>query len=184
MTKHRKTKRRSQKGGLFGFFEGSDTTPSYGEKKAWYNPTGWFESSNSQSDSIITQVDTSIGNGATNAINAAKSGMDAVSNSVSNAMESLTSPSDTTQYQTTQYQTTPLGGKRKRYSRTMKGGKGDLGLTYYATPVSGIKVVEPNTWLLYNNGTNQCSIKGGSRKRRAHRRKTKKNRQTRRHKKH
>jgi hypothetical protein len=45
----------------------------------------------------------------------------------------------------------------------MRGGKGGLGLTYYATPVSGLKVVEPNEWLLYNNGAN---YKGGSRKRR------------------
>jgi len=48
-----------------------------------------------------------------------------------------------------------MGGRRSR-RRKMRGGKGDLGLTYYATPVSGIKVVEPT--------------KGGSRRRRRTRR--------------
>jgi len=52
----------------------------------------------------------------------------------------------------------PTGGRRSR-RRKMRGGKGDLGLMYYATPVSGIKVVEPTYW-----------IKGGSRKRRHTRR--------------
>ena len=51
-----------------------------------------------------------------------------------------------------------MGGRRSR-RRKMRGGKGDLGLMYYATPVSGIQVVEPTYW-----------IKGGSRKRRHTRR--------------
>ena len=57
----------------------------------------------------------------------------------------------------------PIGGKR-RIRRSMKGGKG---LTYYASPVSGLKVAEPTTWI------------GGSRKRKN---KGKKSRRTRRHK--
>ena len=73
-------------------------------------------------------------------------------------------------------QSNSYGGKRRRHSRTMKGGKGGLGLTYYASPVSGLKVAEPTTWQYYANGTNQYSVKGGSRKRRG-----KKSRKTRRH---
>lgn len=62
------------------------------------------------------------------------------------------------------------GGKRRRRSMTkskiMRGGKGGLGLTYYASPVSGIKVAQPTSWQYYANGTNQYSVKGGSKKRR------------------
>jgi len=36
----------------------------------------------------------------------------------------------------------------------MKGGKG-LGLTYYATPVSGLKVAEPTTFLKYGGKGNK-----------------------------
>jgi hypothetical protein len=50
----------------------------------------------------------------------------------------------------------------------MHGGKGDLGLTYYASPVQGANVAEPTYW-----------IKGGSR-----RRKSRKARRTRRHRRH
>jgi hypothetical protein len=46
----------------------------------------------------------------------------------------------------------------------MKGGK--LSLTYYSTPVSGLKVAEPTTLQYYNQGTNQRSVnfRGGSKK--------------------
>ena len=54
------------------------------------------------------------------------------------------------------------GGRRRRH---MRGGKGGLGLTYYASPVHGANVAEPTYW-----------IKGGSR-----RRKSRKARRTRRH---
>lgn len=57
---------------------------------------------------------------------------------------------------------TSVGGRRRK-RKSMRGGKGGLGLVYYATPVSDIKVAEPTYW-----------IKGGSRRRktRRHRRKT------------
>ena len=57
----------------------------------------------------------------------------------------------------------PAGGSRRR--RRMRGGKGGLGLGYYASPVQGANVAEPTSW-----------IKGGSR-----RRKSRKSRRTRRH---
>jgi hypothetical protein len=73
------------------------------------------------------------------------------------------------------------GGRRRKRARSMKGGKGGLGLTYYAAPVDGLKVAEPTTWQYYANGTNQYSVKGGSRKRRNSKRKPRKSRRTRRH---
>jgi hypothetical protein len=61
------------------------------------------------------------------------------------------------------------GGKLKKQTmnknKTMKGGKGGLGLTYYATPVSGLNVAEPTSWQYYANGTNQYTVKGGSKRR-------------------
>ena len=57
-------------------------------------------------------------------------------------------------------------GGRKR--RKMQGGKGGLGLTYYATPVLKSEVVGPNEWLSY-----KINYKGGSRKRRCKTRKCK-----------
>ena len=78
-------------------------------------------------------------------------------------------------------QMSSYGGKRRRRSMTkskiMKGGKGGLGLTYYASPVSGIKVAQPTSWQYYANGTNQYSVKGGSKKRRKGR-KSRKSRKT------
>jgi hypothetical protein len=57
------------------------------------------------------------------------------------------------------------GGRRRRH---MRGGKGGLGLTYYASPVEGSNVAEPTYW-----------IRGGTR-----RRKSRKSRRTRRHRRH
>jgi hypothetical protein len=105
--------------------------------------------------------------------------------------EPFSSTPDTTMTQTYLPQSQPAqnsyvsqGGKRKRRSRTMKGGKGGLGLTYYATPVSGIKVAEPTTLLYYADGTNQYSVKGGSKRRKTGKRKQKKHNRTRRNKKY
>ena len=63
----------------------------------------------------------------------------------------------------------PQGGKSGKQTmnknKTMKGGKGGLGLTYYATPVSGLNVADPTSWQYYANGTNQYTLKGGSKRR-------------------
>jgi hypothetical protein len=175
MTKH-KTKRRSQKGGLFGYFEGTDTS-IYGEKKPWYER--WFGSSSSaypsQTESFVNKVDTSIGNAATTSMNAVTDAVNMVQDKVTSSISSTDNSIDNSVPNS-------YGGKRKKHGK-IKGGKGSLGLTYYANPISGIKVVEPDTWLLYKDGTNQCSIKGGSRKRRTQKRKLRKRTRTRRHKK-
>ena len=65
-----------------------------------------------------------------------------------------------------------IGGKRRHKKYTLKGGK-SLGLTYYATPVSNMKVAEPTYWEVYANGTNQYNIKGGSKRKAKKQRKTK-----------
>jgi hypothetical protein len=93
---------------------------------------------------------------------------------MTNSMNSYQNPQQ-------EQQMSSYGGKRRRRSMTkskiMKGGKGGLGLTYYASPVSGIKVAQPTSWQYYANGTNQYSVKGGSKKRRKGR-KSRKSRKT------
>jgi len=83
----------------------------------------------------------------------------------SNSMNSYQTPNPPQAQQMSAY-----GGKRRRKSmnksKRMKGGNGRLGLTYYASPVSGLKVAEPTSWQYYANGTNQYSVKGGSKRRR------------------
>jgi hypothetical protein len=182
MTKHRITKRRNQRGG------------------AWYDPLGLFTSSETTyvepTSSIVDEakkkvdaLNASIGSAAETTVNAVtdtgKMLVDKVSEPFSSTPDTTSSSSYLPQAQPSQAsQTSFNGGKRKRRSRTMKGGKGGLGLTYYATPVSGIKVAEPTTLLYYENGTNQYSVKGGSKRRKTGKRKQKKHNRTRRHKKY
>ena len=61
-----------------------------------------------------------------------------------------------------------FGGKRSSRQMRMKGGR-DLGLDYYATPVSGLRVAQP-TYMEYYNGGKRSS-KQRRTKRRSHRRK-------------
>ena len=64
--------------------------------------------------------------------------------------------------------TNPIGGKR-RSMRMRKGGYRGLGLTYYATPVNGIKVAEPTYMEYYTGG------KRGKKTRKQMRKKCRKN---------
>jgi hypothetical protein len=192
MTKHRTSKRRSQKGG------------------AWYNPGSWFGSSdpNAPKKSVlesITGATNSAISGAsgalTSATNSVTQGASNLGSSISSSLSkdvNLTSSTPTTTDSTsgippagippagtqpagTQPAGTIMGGRRRRKGRgrTMRGGKDGLGLTYYASPVSGLKVAEPTYWI--NSNTNQ-SIKGGSKSKR--RKSSRKNRKSRRHRKH
>lgn len=63
----------------------------------------------------------------------------------------------------------PIGGKRRRSMRMRKGGYRGLGLTYYATPVDGIKVAEPTYMEYYTGG------KRGKKTRKQMRKKCRKN---------
>lgn len=196
MTKHRRPKRtktrRSQKGGFWGFGESQDpNAPSF-----WGKLTNWGTSAVDKSKELGNSINTGLGDMGTQASNVMSSTMSNVgeglsslnplsSNQVADAnippapVTDTNIPPDTTSVPTTQSVSTQgsFGGRRRRYRRTMKGGKGGLGLTYYATPVSGLRVAEPTTWQYYANGTNQYSVKGGSRKRRG-----RKSRKFRRHK--
>lgn len=183
MTKHRKTKRRSQKGGFLGFGESEDpNAPSF-----WSKLTGWGTSAVEKTKEVGSNIDTGLGNMGTQASNAVSSTFSAVGEGFSNLIPSSSNVSSPPVASTTTVSSPPVastttgytGGRRRRRTRSMKGGKGGLGLTYYATPVSGLAVAEPTSWQFYANGTNQYSVKGGSRKRRG-----RKSRRTRRHRKH
>lgn len=153
MTRHRKTKRRIYRGG------------------DWFSPSTWFSGSSDKAKSVVNSAESSLGN---------------ISNSVSNSFSSLSSynpfsssTDSSTSYSapapvysppasSTTYMPQSVGGRRRRghrgrsrklSDRKLSGGKGGLGLTYYATPVSGLKVAEPTYW-----------IKGGTRRRRHTRR--------------
>lgn len=129
MTKHRKTKRRQRGGGLFDWFSSSTTS----------SEPGMYEKTKNMFSGWFSSAPTNY-------------------EPVQQPAQPVAQPIQPVGYQEQQYNINPTGGRRSR-RRKMRGGKGDLGLMYYATPVSGIKVVEPTYW-----------IKGGSRKRRHTRR--------------
>lgn len=182
MTKHRRTKRRSQKGGFWPFTTSDPNAPT----QSWGD---YFSGLGTKAKEGMNNVNTGLGNLATSAQSTFNQTTDSVSQ-VLNKDVNLTGQDISTQEpvistSANNVENQPVtnlipmttGGKYRRRSRSMKGGKGGLGLTYYATPVSGLRVVQPTTWQYYANGTNQYSIKGGSRKRRM-----RKSRRTRRHK--
>ena len=161
MARHKRTrtKKRRQRGGFWPFTSSSDSTYQPTSTSSW---TSWFSS---KAKDTTNSLENTLGN---------------LSSSVTNTMSSLTSSSTTpvtsdsltpSQSQSTQNQPTQsqvmsgtYGGKR-RTKRRMKGGD-KLGLTYYATPVSGIKMPEPTYWI-------QGGRKHRKSKRHTHKRRTK-----------
>jgi hypothetical protein len=197
MTKHRRTRRRGQKGGFLGFGESSEPSVQQPQQSS---DQGWFSWIGTKTKESADKINTGIGSAMTSASDTAKSGL-------SSMAEGITSlnpfgSSDTSNVNTGVnngntgvnngntgvnnvnpisstgvVSTGSMGGRRRKRCRSMKGGKGGSNLAYYAAPVSGLKVAEPTSWQYYANGVNQYSVKGGSRKRRG-----RKSRRTRRHK--
>jgi hypothetical protein len=142
MARHKRTrtKKRRQRGGFWPFTSSSDSTYQPASTSSW---TSWLSS---KAKDTTNSLENTLGN---------------LSSSVTDTMSSLTSSSTTpstsdsltpSQSQSTQSQpmqsqvmSGTYGGKR-RTKRRMKGGD-KLGLTYYATPVSGIKMPEPTYWI-------------------------------------
>jgi len=179
MTKHRRTRRRriNQKGGLFGFFESNPNVPT----QSWGD---YFNSFGTKAKEAGNMINTSIGNAASATLETANKYNPLASNEINSAQVPVQVPA---QFPAQTNSTGSFGGthrtRARMRARSMKGGKGGLGLTYYAAPVSDLKVAEPTTWQYYANGTNQYSVKGGSRKRRGRGRgRGRKSRRSRRHK--
>ena len=146
---------RSQKGGAwynpFSWFGTQTYVPE--EEKSMVNRIGESITSGIQKvDDTLATASTSISQGATNIVNS--------TTDLLNKDVSLMGSSNQEQPLTT-YQSNVVGGKRRKSvkhrnkSRTRhlarKGGKG-LGLTYYASPVSDIKIAEPTYLLNYEGG--------------------------------
>ena len=169
MTKHRTSRRRSQKGGLFGFFESPD--PNAPPKQGWGE---WFSGKTSNASGALTNVTDSVTQGASNLGSSIGSTLNSnVDLTGSTPVEAPIGVAEApigvaeAPIQSSVYN--PLGGRRRR---KMKGGKG---LVDNATPVSGLNVAKPTYWI----GTK--SMNGGSKRRQRKSRKSRKSRKTRRH---
>jgi hypothetical protein len=157
MTKHRKYKKcnkRTQRGGVWPFTESDPTAPTWRSKAS-----NWFQSKTSGENSSWGSLFGSTTPTTTSTTTTPTSTPTSTSTTYTPPTPETVTTSETVTTPPTP-ETVITGGKRRK--KSLKGGKGGLGLTYYATPVSGLNVVEPNEWLLYNNMAN---LKGGSRKR-------------------
>lgn len=181
MTKHKRTnRRRSQKGGFslnpLNWFSSSDSDPNapgfWDQTKK--NVTSGMEQLNSGVGSLGSNIKNTVADTATsiNPFSSSTNNLEPSNMNSSNTYDSNTTstnysePSNMNSSNTNGDNLQQYAGKRRRRRcKTMKGG---LGLTYYASPVSGLKVASPNSWQFYANGTNQYSSKGGSRKRKHH----------------
>jgi hypothetical protein len=172
MTKHRTSRRRSQKGGLFGFFESQVVDPNAPPKQGWGS---WFSGATTGASGALTNVTDSVTQGASNLGSSIgstlNSNVDLTGSTPVEAPIGVAEPVDSP-IQSSVYN--PLGGRRRR---KMKGGKG---LVNNASPVSGLNVAKPTYWI------GSKSMNGGSRRKRRQRkskksRKSRKSRKTRRH---
>jgi len=144
---------------------------------AWYNPLSWFQKEEEPSymsnlgmgmqpeEKPLLQ---SVGEGAQNlmqtadqkiveASNAISSGVSSASQSVQDVLKSDISITGSSEPEPSYSQpvvpASSFGGRRRRgRSQRQRGGKGGLGLTYYASPVDGMKVAEPTYWEEYKGG--------------------------------
>lgn len=61
--------------------------------------------------------------------------------------------------------TAPVGGRRRQRSRQMKGGRSNVGLSYYAAPVTDSVTAQPTYMMKYNGGKRRtCKRKGCKRR--------------------
>lgn len=158
MTKHRihrktrntRKRRRSQRGG--GWFDAINPFASSEQNTSYSTGVG--------EPGLISNLTNSVSSTTSNLVSGAESalssGVEKAKGTVSNSgswFSSMNPFSSGEGAQPSMYNSTQVAGKR---TKRMKGGKGGLGLTYYATDVSndGLKMAEPTYW-----------IKGGSKKR-------------------
>jgi hypothetical protein len=170
-------RRQNQKGGLFGslsnWWSGSsssvvDGTENILGSSASAISSGLSSATNSVQGMMSSDVDVS-GSNSSSAVDSGST-VDSSSNSGSTVDSSSNSGSAV---DSSSELNNSAGGKRRH---RMKGGKGDLGLTYYATQVQGSNVAEP-TYMINGNNMN-----GGSRRRKGRKtRKMRKSRKSRHH---
>ena len=144
---------------------------------AWYNPLSWFQKEEpSYMSNLGMQTEEkplleSVGEGAKDfmqtadqkileASNAISSGVSSASQSVQDVLKTDIPITGSSEQPVPAYSqpiapASSFGGRRRRgrgRSQRQRGGKGGLGLTYYASPVDGMKVAEPTYWEEYKGG--------------------------------
>ncbi len=168
MTKHRRTRRKGQKGGgwldALNPFASSEQTTSVPIGVKELDPISNLSDSVSGATSGLVSGASNLVSGTENILSSSvekAKGVVSSSGSWFSNLNPFSSKEEVVETQTMIYnpqqQQQAYGGRRKSKSKRMKGGKGGLGLGYYATDVSndGLMVSDPTYW-----------IKGGSRHRR------------------
>ena len=151
---------------------------------AWYNPFSWFGTQTyvpEEEKSMINRIGESITSGIQKVDDSLASASTSISegaNSVVNKTTELlntdvtlsTPVAQEPQQPVATYSSNVVGGKKHKRSRhhnktksksrylARKGGRG-LGLTYYAAPVSDIKIAEPTYLLNYQGGRKRKTAK-------------------------
>jgi len=189
--------RKYQKGGLFGWGQPEDP---YAPKQSW---SEWFSgtttSAKDSANGFLNSANGFLGSTASSASDAAKGVFDSATSVFSTKEQTPLGqqpleqqPLEQQPLEEQQLGQQPLeqqleGGKMRRgknsRSRKLIGGSRGLGLTYYATPVTGLKVAQPTYWEVYGDGH---IMKAGSRtkKNRKHKRKQRKSSKRKSHRKH
>jgi hypothetical protein len=168
----RNTMRKKQKGGFWSPFS-SDTEDPNASK------SGFFENIGSYFSSATDKANAGLGTAASSITDSASSLSSSLSSSVSSSVSSLnpfassaSSTSPSTSASSTSEPPSSYGGRRRMKTKrtAMKGGKGGLGLTYYATDVSntGLKVAEPTYWIKGGSRRKNCRTRRKSRKHKKH----------------
>jgi hypothetical protein len=165
--RRRNTRRKRQRGGFWPF--SSEPEDPNAPKSGFFNSIGsYFSSATDKANTGLGTAASSITNSVSSLSNSLNPFSSSSSTSYSSSPTSYSLPTSSTSSTTysssssasptvesNQTQLSSYGGRRRHRRRTMRGGKGGLGLTYYATDVSnsGLQVADPTYW-----------IKGGSRR--------------------
>ena len=142
-------KRRGQRGGFWPFTS-SETVPatSTSTSSSWGD---WFSGVSNKAKETTTGLIDGTENALSNASNSISTGFNSALDSTKSILSTDVSLNSGSSSESSQSQ---VAGKRRRRKtkkshrkrKSMRGGRG-LGLMYYATPVSGIKMAQPTTWI-------------------------------------
>ena len=147
--KSRITRKRTGQRGGFWPFTSSETVPSTSTSSSW---SDWFSGVSNKAKETTTGLIDGTENALSNASNSISTGFNSALDSTKSILSTDVSLNSVSSSAASQSQ---VAGKRRRKTtkrhrkskrKSMRGGKG-LGLMYYATPVSGIKMAQPTTWI-------------------------------------
>ncbi len=137
-------KRRGQRGGFWPFTS-SETVPatSTSTSSSWGD---WFSGVSNKAKETTTGLIDGTENALSNASNSISTGFNSALDSTKSILSTDVSSSESSQSQVAGKRRRRKTKKSHRKRKSMRGGRG-LGLMYYATPVSGIKMAQPTTWI-------------------------------------